>query len=188
MENIKVIAGLGNPGREYAETRHNIGFLVVDGLAEACGVDFRAKFQGLLAEAQVSGQRCLLFKPQTYMNLSGRAVRELAGFFKIRSSAILVVHDDMDLSFGKMRFREKGSSGGHNGIRSLIGELGTEEFWRLKIGVGRPPAGWDPARYVLAPFQAEEIPALEDMLEQADKGIRLWLEGKGIQAMNTYNR
>ena len=188
MENLKVIVGLGNPGREYAETRHNVGFLVVDGIAEACSMDFRPKYQGLLAEGRLDGRCFLLFKPQTFMNLSGRAVRDMAAFFKIPAQEILVVHDDMDLACGKIRFRERGSSGGHNGIRSLIGELGSEEFWRLKIGVGRPPAEWDPARYVLAPFQDDEIPILEEVLARAEKGVGLWLEGKGSQAMNLYNK
>lgn len=185
---MKVIVGLGNPGGEYAETRHNAGFLVVDMLAESLKLDFRAKYQGLVAEGQINGERFFLLKPQTYMNLSGRAVRELTNFYKIPGPEILVIHDDMDLPLGKIRFREKGSPGGHNGIRSIIGELGTEEFWRLKIGVGRPPAQWDPARYVLTPFAKEEIPALEEVLARAEKAVPMWLSGEKVQAMNLFNR
>jgi peptidyl-tRNA hydrolase, PTH1 family len=185
---MKVIVGLGNPGPQYAETRHNIGFLLVDGLAEALGLQFRAKFQGLWTEGLLQGERLLILKPQTFMNLSGRSVKELAYFYKVAAEDILIVHDDMDLPFGKLRLRNQGSAGGHNGIRSILAELGTETFWRLKLGVGRPPKEWDPARFVLSSFGESELPVVEDLLERAEKVVNLWIKGDTGRAMNLYHR
>ena len=185
---MKVIVGLGNPGVQYAETRHNIGFLFIDGWAEILGLQFRAKFQGLWTDTTVQGERIILLKPQTFMNLSGRSVRELIDFYKVDPSDVLVLHDDMDLPLGKLRLRNQGSAGGHNGIRSILAELGTEGFWRLKLGVGRPPKEWDPARYVLAPFESGELKTVEDLLERAEKVISLWIKGDAERAMNLYHR
>ncbi len=184
---MKIIAGLGNPGGEYAGTRHNVGFMLADFLAEEANLSFRPKFQGLATEGNIEGERFILLKPQTFMNLSGRALREAAGFYKVAAQDVLLVHDDMDLSLGKMRLRSQGGAGGHNGVRSVIGELGTEDFWRLKIGVGRPPEQWDPARYVLSPFSKEEIPVLKETLKRAHQALLLWLKGDGVKAMNLYN-
>lgn len=185
---MKVVAGLGNPGIEYAETRHNIGFVLADILAEAWSLSFRPKHQGLLAEGLWHGERVLLFKPQTYMNLSGRAVRELMSFYKIPTEELLVIHDDLDLELGKIRLRSKGSAGGHNGIRSLLAELGTELFWRLKIGIGRPPQGWETANFVLGRFRDEEIGLIEDALVKAEKLVQFWLSGESEKGMNLYHR
>ncbi len=185
---MKVIVGLGNPGPQYAETRHNIGFLFVDGLAEALGLQFRTKFQGLWTEGSVQGERLFLLKPQTFMNLSGRSVKELVHFYKVAAEEVLIVHDDMDLPMGKLRLRNQGSAGGHNGIRSILSELGVETFWRLKLGVGRPPKEWDPARYVLSPFGESELPTVEDLLERAEKVANLWIQGDTGRAMNLYHR
>lgn len=185
---MKVIVGLGNPGPQYAETRHNIGFLLIDRVAEANNLEFRQKFQGLLAESSVKGDRIFLLKPQTFMNLSGSSVSELAHFYKIAEDDILIIHDDMDLSFGKLRLRNQGSAGGHNGIKSILADLGTEKFWRLKLGVGRPPKDWDPARYVLSSFAEEEISVLGDLLGNAEKVIKLWIQGETGRAMNLYHR
>ncbi len=185
---MKLIVGLGNPGGQYSETRHNVGFLLLDCLAEDLNLDFRPKFQGLVTEIKVNEEKVFLLKPQTFMNLSGRSVREIAQFFKIAPEDILVVYDDMDLPTGRLRLRSSGSAGGHNGIKSIIGEMGTESFWRLKVGIGRPPAGWDSARYVLAPFTKEEIPVLEETLEKGMKAVFLWAKGEREKAMNLYNR
>lgn len=185
---MKLIAGLGNPGGQYAETRHNVGFLLLDSWAEELKLDFRPKYQGLVAETQIDGERIFLLKPQTFMNLSGRSIREIVQFYKIPPQDLLVVHDDMDLPLGRLRLRSSGSSGGHNGIKSTIAEIGTEEFWRLKIGVGHPPAGWDTARFVLAPFTSEEISSLEDVLDRGLKAVSLWIHGESNKAMNLYNR
>jgi len=185
---MKVIVGLGNPGPQYAETRHNIGFLLVDLLAEEHKLQFRAKFQGLWAEGTVEGERILLLKPQTFMNLSGRSVRELTNFYKILGSDLLIVHDDMDLSLGKIRLRDQGSAGGHNGIKSILAELGTDKFWRLKLGVGRPPRENDPAQYVLSSFVKEEATQLDEVLGRAEKATLLWIKGETDRAMNLYHR
>ena len=171
---MKVIVGLGNPGPQYAETRHNIGFLLVDLLAEVYKLQFRAKFQGLWADGNVEGERILLLKPQTFMNLSGQSVRELTNFYKILGSDLLIVHDDMDLPLGKIRLRDQGGAGGHNGIKSILAELGTEKFSRLKLGVGRPPKDYDPARYVLSPFAEDETKQLDEVLGRAEKATNLW--------------
>lgn len=185
---MKLIAGLGNPGGQYAETRHNAGFLLLDCLAEELKLDFRPKFQGLVAETMMGGEKVYLLKPQTFMNLSGRSIRELAQFYKIAPEDIMVVYDDMDLPIGRLRLRSSGSPGGHNGIKSTIAELGTENFWRLKVGIGRPPAGWDSARYVLASFAKEELPVLEEILDKGMKAVTLWAKEGGDKAMNLYNR
>lgn len=185
---MRLIAGLGNPGGQYAENRHNVGFLLLDSLAEDLKLNFRPKFQGLVAETQISGEKVYLLKPQTFMNLSGRSIRELVQFYKLRPEDILVVYDDMDLPLGRLRLRTSGSAGGHNGIKSMLAELGTEDFWRLKIGIGRPPAGWDSARYVLSAFAKEELPTLDGVLERGIQAASLWAKGDGVKAMNEYNR
>ena len=185
---MKAIIGLGNPGVEYAETRHNVGFLALDGLIEGLNLGFRVKYQGLLAEGQMVGERVLFLKPQTFMNLSGRSVRELLNFYKLSGEDLLILHDDLDLPLGKIRLRNQGSAGGHNGIRSIIAELGTEKFWRLKIGVSRPPERWDTARYVLSPFFSKELIELEEVLDRVVKVISLWVEGNQTKAMNLYNK
>jgi PTH1 family peptidyl-tRNA hydrolase len=185
---MKVIVGLGNPGPQYAETRHNIGFLLIDLLAEAHNLQFRAKFQGLWTEGNVEGERLFLLKPQTFMNLSGRSVSELTNFYKVPGKDLLIVQDDLDLPLGKIRLRDQGGAGGHNGIKSILAELGSEKFWRLKLGVGRPPAEWDPARYVLSPFAEDELRQLDKVLELAEKVTNLWIKEETSQAMNLYHR
>ncbi|GAB6156167.1 aminoacyl-tRNA hydrolase [Desulfosporosinus burensis] len=199
---MKVIVGLGNPGPQYADTRHNIGFLLVDQLAEINNLQFRVKFQGLWAEGSVEGERLLLLKPQTFMNLSGRSVSELARFYKVSGDDLLIVQDDMDLPLGKMRLRDQGGAGGHNGIRSIQAELGTEKFWRLKLGVGRPPtrnsildirhSNHEPRttiiEHVLSPFEETEFPKLDDLLVCAEKAVKLWMKGEASRAMNLYHR
>ncbi|MFZ3131453.1 MAG: aminoacyl-tRNA hydrolase [Desulfosporosinus sp.] len=198
---MKVIVGLGNPGPQYAETRHNIGFLLVDLLAEAHNLQFRAKFQGLWTEGNVEGERLHLLKPQTFMNLSGRSVSELTNFYKVPGEDLLIVQDDMDLSLGKIRLRNQGSAGGHNGIKSILAELGTEKFWRLKLGVGRPTRD---SRFeirdsnqetritvidhVLSPFTKDEITQRDEVLGRAEKATHLWIKGEIDRAMNLYHR
>ncbi|MDR3541899.1 MAG: aminoacyl-tRNA hydrolase [Desulfosporosinus sp.] len=195
---MKVIVGLGNPGTQYAETRHNIGFLLVDLLAETHNLQFRAKFQGLWTEGNVGGERVLLLKPQTFMNLSGRSVRDLTNFYKVRGEDLLIVQDDMDLPLGKIRLRDQGSAGGHNGIKSILVELGTEKFWRLKLGVGRPPtrnsisdsqnSNTSVINHVLSSFAEDELTLLDDVLGRAERATNLWIKGETSRAMNLYHR
>src|SRR5215208_7181311 len=153
-----LVAGLGNPGREYAQTRHNIGWLVVDELAHRHGGSFRSKFSGQLAEVRFGEQKLALLKPETYMNESGRSLAAAARFFKVDPGAALVVHDDVDLEAGRLQARLGGGLAGHNGLRSIAQALGTQQFLRLRIGVGRPGRGdrRPVADYVLSPFEPDE--------------------------------
>ncbi|MDN5292915.1 MAG: peptidyl-tRNA hydrolase, family [Eubacteriales bacterium] len=184
---MKIIAGLGNPGREYENTRHNIGFMVVDELARFLGLAFCGeKFCALVAEGLVDGEKVLLLKPQTYMNLSGLSVAEAARFYKLEPAAILVVYDDMDLPPGKIRLREKGSSGGHKGMQSVIDHLGTDAIPRLRIGIGRGPG--QGADYVLSPFREEEKPIIEEAVRRGAEALTCWLKEGMAAAMNKYNR
>lgn len=198
---MKCILGLGNPGRKYALTRHNVGFMVVDRLARRLGVSFADRSMNDVALASVNprdyainrGQeffrepiQVILAKPKTYMNRSGIAVEELLGDFSLTIRDILVVHDDMDLAFGKIRFKYNGSSGGHKGIQSIIDTLNDNGFPRLKIGIGRPESGVDPVEYVLSPFDDEE--SLSLVLDTAVSGVIDSLVFGLAEAMNRYNR
>ena len=152
------MAGIGNPGREYANTRHNVGWMVCDELARRQGGSFRSKFSGELSEVRLEGEKIALLKPQTYVNLSGRSVAAAVRFFKVEPESLLVVHDEVDLDVGRLQVRLGGGLAGHNGLRSVAKELGTQEFLRLRVGVGRPERG-DPrpvADYVLSPFAPED--------------------------------
>ena len=152
-----LVAGLGNPGREYRDTRHNVGFMVADELARRHGASFRSKFSGLVADVRIDGRRVALLEPQTYMNESGGSVAAAARFYKVPPPSLLVVHDEVDLPLGRLQVRLGGGLAGHNGLRSIARQLGTPDFLRLRIGVGRPERG-DPrpvADFVLSPFEAE---------------------------------
>jgi peptidyl-tRNA hydrolase, PTH1 family len=171
-----LVAGLGNPGREYERTRHNAGWLVVDELARRHDGSWRSKFSGSLAEVRLDGRRLALLKPETYMNDSGRSVAAAARFFKVEPEALLVVHDDVDLEPGRLQARQGGGLAGHNGLRSLADHLRSQEFMRLRIGVGRPGRG-DPrpvADWVLSPFSPEEdVDALVSRAADAVEAIVL---------------
>lgn len=183
-----LIVGLGNPGRQYQSTRHNVGFLCVDTLAKRVGLEFRRqRARAEVAEGDAWGQRVILAKPQTYMNDSGDAVRGLARLSNIPPERILVICDDLDLPFGRLRLREKGSSGGQRGLRSIINQLGTEDFARLRFGIGRPPPGVDPVDYVLTTFTATELKELEPLFDRAIAGIEAWLTSGIAVAMNLVN-
>ena len=173
-----LVAGLGNPGREYERTRHNVGWLVLDELARRHGGSWRSKFSGSLAETRLDGLRVALLKPETYMNESGRSVAAAARFFKVDPDSLLVVHDDVDLEAGRLQARRGGGLAGHNGLRSLAQDLGTQDFLRLRIGVGRPGRG-DPrpvSDWVLSPFAPEEdVEAL--VARSADAVEAIALEG-----------
>ena len=162
---MKVVIGLGNPGKKYEKTRHNIGFIVVDSLRKKLNInDEREKFQALVSEKNVDGEKVIFFKPQTFMNLSGNAVIEIINFYKLDSKKdIIVIYDDMDLSFGDIRIREKGSSGGHNGIKSIISHIG-EEFIRIKCGIGAKEK--DAVEHVLGEFNQTEQKDLDEILEK----------------------
>ena len=169
-----LVAGLGNPGREHEHDRHNAGWMVVDELARRVDASFRSKFDGRIAEARLAGSRVALLKPETYMNESGRSIAAAARFFKIAAERILVVHDDVDLEVGRLQARLGGGLAGHNGLRSIATTLGTREFLRLRVGVGRPGRGdpRDVADYVLAPFEPhEDAPAIVSRAADAVEAI-----------------
>lgn len=184
-----LLVGLGNPGREYAETRHNVGFLALDLLASRKNLALnRLKYRALTDNAVFSNTRVLLMKPQTYMNLSGEAVGEAARFFRIPPERILVISDDTDLPVGKLRVRRQGSAGGHNGLKSLISHLGSEKFPRVKIGVGnKPHPDYDMADWVLGRFSAAERPLMQAALAQAADAAELILTQGLDEAMSRYN-
>ena len=184
-----IIAGLGNPGKEYENTRHNIGFDVIDRLAEEENIAvMESKHKALIGKGYVAGQKVILAKPQTFMNLSGESVRELVDYYKIDpEEELIVIYDDINLAPGKLRIRPKGSAGGHNGIKNIIAHLGTQVFPRIRIGVGEKPKGWDLADYVLGRFSKEEEPVVREALEKAAKACSEIITEDVTSAMNKYN-
>lgn len=184
-----MIVGLGNPDRKHEFTRHNAGFLCVDMLAQKHGFTVKKlKFRSLLGDAVIGGHRCLILKPQTYMNLSGEAVREAAAFYKIPPERILVLFDDISLDVGKLRIRRKGTDGGHNGVKNIIYHLASDKFPRIKIGVGKKPhPDYDLADWVLSEFKKDEEAPLKSALENACAAVELLLDGETDKAMNLYN-
>lgn len=184
-----LIVGLGNPGEKYSFTRHNAGFLCVDLLAEQNGFSLkRLKFRSLTADTTLAGHRCLVLKPQTFMNNSGEAVRDAAAFYKIPPERILVIFDDVSLDVGRLRIRRKGTDGGHNGLKSIIYHLNSDAFPRIKIGVGKKPhLDYDLADWVLSSFKKDEQPPLKAALERACEAVPLILDGQIDEAMNRCN-
>lgn len=189
LEGLPVlIVGLGNPGPEYAYNRHNVGFRVVDTFAQAHQMAFRRILhQALIAEGRLAGQRVILAKPQTFMNLSGRSVRPLVSYYRVPLNRLLVVYDDMDLPLGALRLRPRGSPGGHNGMKSIVQALGTIEFPRLRIGIGRPPGHMSPVDYVLQNFRPDEEEILEGVLHRAAQAVCTFIEEGLEAAMNRFN-
>ena len=185
-----IVAGLGNPGREYENTRHNAGFLVLDQIAGSCGVRLdRLKYKSLCADAVLGGRRVLLMKPQTFMNLSGESIRDAVDFYKIDpETELIVIYDDIDLEPGQLRIRKQGSAGGHNGIKDIIRQLGTEKFLRIKVGVGAKPKGWDLADHVLGRFGSNERKLVEEAQERACKAVEMILADSVDAAMNQFNK
>lgn len=185
MSEIKLIVGLGNPGREYEGTRHNAGFWWVDGFAHAHQLAFKAegKFHGLAARSVVQGRELFLLKPQTFMNVSGRAVGALVQFYKIEASQILVVHDELDLPPGSAKLKLGGGHGGHNGLKDIIAHLGTRDFWRLRIGIGHPGDRAEVANYVLNAPRREEEELIRQAMQRAQEVAHLITEGKLEAAM-----
>jgi len=185
MSEIKLIVGLGNPGREYEATRHNAGFWWVDefALAHQCNFKAEGKFHGLAARGSVHGLELFLLKPQTFMNVSGRAVGALAQFYKVAPQHILVVHDELDLPPGSAKLKLGGGHGGHNGLKDIIAHLGTRDFWRLRIGIGHPGERADVSDYVLNAPRREEMELIEQAMQRAQGVAPLIVEGKLEAAM-----
>lgn len=186
---MKVIFGLGNYGREYAGTRHNMGFDTVTALADKLNIRLDTKkFKGLCGFGYIGAEKIILVQPQTYMNLSGECVREILDFFKLTNDDIIVVYDDISLEPGQLRVRKKGSAGGHNGIKSVIAHLGTDEFDRVKVGVGAKPEGWDLADYVLSRFTAEQEKEIRNAVKEAAVCCETIVRDGADAAMNIFNR
>lgn len=182
-----LIVGLGNPGRKYQQNRHNIGFMLVDRLAEAASVDLsRLRSKALFGKGQFGGETVMLAKPQTYMNNSGDSVNQLIRFYKIPLPHLLVVYDELDLPLGSLRLRPKGGAGGHNGMKSIIQYLGTD-FPRLRLGIGRPPGQMDPAAYVLRDFTKEELVLVDQLLGRAQEAVESFIKSGVELAMTRHN-
>ena len=185
---MKIIAGLGNPGAEYAHTKHNVGFMLVDVLAEKLGAaSWKEDFFSALTEVRIGGEKVFLVKPLTYMNNSGEALGPMLSYYKLDVDDLVVVHDDMDIPAGMVRIRRKGSSGGHNGIKSIIAHVGSEDFARVRIGIGRPPAGWTVIHHVLAPFSTEDAPKIRAAIDYLLPAVESIVTDGVDFAMNRYN-
>lgn len=183
-----IVAGLGNPGREYCNTRHNIGFMIADVLSEKWReTNWCTRFDALIAEYKTA-EPVLIVKPQTYMNLSGVAVGAIARWYKVPPEKIISIYDDMDLPVGKIRLRGKGSSGGHRGVESLLVHLGSEAFIRIRVGIGRPPGGWQVVDYVTSRFREEEAQAVIEAINTGAEAVEAVIRQGLVKAMNKINR
>lgn len=181
-----LIVGLGNPGKEYDGTRHNIGFEAIDYLSKKYNIDVnRTKFKGVFGEGFINNKKVVLLKPSTYMNLSGESIREAINFYKLENEEVLVIYDDISLEVGKLRIREKGSAGGHNGIKSIIANMSTDVFPRIKIGVGQPKG--DLVSHVLGKFNQEEINDLNEVIEASSEAVEIIIKDGTKEAMNKLN-
>ncbi|MBQ6820636.1 MAG: aminoacyl-tRNA hydrolase [Clostridium sp.] len=181
-----LVVGLGNPGKEYEKTRHNIGFEAIDYLAKQYNIDVnKSKFKGIFGEGFINNHKVILLKPTTYMNLSGESIREIINFYKIDNEDIIVIYDDISLEVGKLRIREKGSAGGHNGIKSIIANIGGDIFPRIKIGVGQPKG--DLVSHVLGRFSDEEYKDLQEVIDASTKAVEIIIKNGSKEAMNKLN-
>lgn len=188
-EIMYVIAGLGNPTKQYEKTRHNIGFDVIDALAEKYNITMNEKkHKAICGKGMIAGQKVMLVKPQTFMNLSGESVADVLDYYKLDPAEdLIVIFDDISLSPGNIRIRKKGSAGGHNGIKNIIAQTGSSEFSRIKVGVGEKPAGWDLADHVLGHFSREDRAYVEDAIADACRALEYMVSGETDRAMNEFN-
>lgn len=185
-----IIVGLGNPGKDYQNTRHNIGFDVIDTLADMAGISvIEKKHNAMIGKGVLDGQKVILVKPQTYMNLSGESVRDVIDYYKVdEEEELIVISDDISLDVGMIRIRKKGSAGGHNGLKNIIQHLGHDTFMRIKMGVGEKPKGYDLADYVLGHFTREERKVMDEAAKSAVEAIRMMMAGDVDKAMNLFNK
>jgi PTH1 family peptidyl-tRNA hydrolase len=183
-----LFVGLGNPEPRYAANRHNVGFRVLDELAHRAGASWGERFQGRFGQGKLGDERILLLEPMTFMNRSGESVVKTAQYFKVQLDETVIVHDEMDIDFGRLQLKRDGGSGGHNGLRSIEASLGSPDFLRLRVGVGRPPARWDPAAWVLSDFEAAETENLSGVVQAAADACQMVVERGMSAAMNQYNR
>lgn len=186
---MKIFVGLGNPGKQYDKTRHNIGFEVIDALSNKWQIPLdQAKHKGIYGTGTVRGEKVLLLKPLTYMNLSGESISAIMNFFKVEREDLVILYDDLDLPVGRIRLRQKGSAGGHNGIKSTIAHLGGQEFNRIRIGIGRPVGRIPVTDYVLGRFSNEEWDSMGEVIEKCTKACEDWTIRPFLQVMNEYNQ
>ena len=186
---MKLIVGLGNPGKQYDKTRHNIGFDVIDVLSDRLNIPLnQAKLKGVFGTGYVNGEKVFLLKPLTYMNLSGESIRAVMDYFDINDDELVVIYDDLDLPVGKIRLRQKGSAGGHNGIKSTIAHLGTQEFNRIRVGIDRPPSGMKVPDYVLGQFTKEEQAIMDETAKMCAEACEEWFRKPFLQVMNDFNQ
>lgn len=186
---MKLIVGLGNPGSKYEETRHNIGFKVIDELSSRYNIPLNeTKFRGLFGKGMINGERVILLKPMTFMNLSGEAIRPLMDYYDIDVEDLLIIYDELDLPVGKIRLRYKGSAGGHNGLKSIIAHIGTQEFNRIRIGISRPEPGYPIVNYVLGTFSKEDKEILKEIISTCADACGSWMEKPFLEVMNIYNK
>ena len=185
---MKIIAGLGNPTKEYYGTRHNVGFSVIYNISDNYNISVDTKkHKALIGKGIIEGEKVILAMPQTYMNLSGESIRELLDFYKCSNEDLIVIYDDVSLDVGKLRIRKKGSAGGHNGIKNIIQHLGTDVFTRIKVGVGEKPARMDLADYVLGRFSGEEQPVIREAVDRAREAVSTIIKEGADSAMNKFN-
>ena len=188
MEDICLIIGLGNPGAKYENTRHNVGFDTIDYLSKKYNIRLsRIRFKAVYGEGEIEGTRTILLKPQTFMNLSGESVRDIVAWYKLPLQRVIIIYDDIDLEPGKIRVRSKGSSGSHNGMKSVIYQLQAEEFPRIRIGIGRPPEKWDLADYVLSKFPKQDREIIDQSIEKAAEAAIMVATSSPEKAMNNFN-
>lgn len=188
MERMKIIVGLGNPGKQYEATRHNIGFHVIDELSKRLDIPLtQSKFNGMYGIGHVGTEKIMLLKPLTYMNLSGECIVPMMDYYEVNDDEIVVIYDDLDLQVGKLRLRQKGSAGGHNGIKSIIQHLGSQEFNRIRIGVDRPKNGMKVPDYVLSNFSEDEKIEMIHAVKNSANACEDWVTKKFLDVMNTYN-
>mgnify|MGYP003522290389 CR=1 FL=1 len=186
---MKIIVGLGNPGDKYAGTRHNTGFSVVINLSDTYGIPFnKSECKAVTGHGVIEGEKVILAQPQTYMNLSGESIQELLHFYKCQPSDLIVIYDDIDLAAGRLRLREKGSAGGHNGMKSIIQCIGTDTFDRVRVGVGQKPQGWDLADWVLSRPDKDALPEFRDGVERAAKAVTTIITDGMSKAMNLFSK
>ncbi len=185
---MKIIVGLGNPGKQYEATRHNVGFHVIDELSKRMGTPLnQSKFNGMYGITYVGTEKVMLLKPLTYMNLSGECIVPMMDYFQVEDDEIVVIYDDLDLQAGRLRLRQKGSAGGHNGIKSIIQLLGSQEFNRIRIGIDRPKNGMKVPDYVLSKFLEEEISEIEQAVKKSADACEEWINKPFLEVMNKYN-
>ncbi len=189
MEDICLLIGLGNPGKNYENTRHNVGFDTIDYLSQKNNIRLsKIGFKAVYGEGEIEGIRVILLKPQTFMNLSGESVRDIVAWYKIPLERVIIIYDDIDLDAGKIRVRPKGSSGTHNGMKSIIYQLKAEGFPRIRIGIGRPPEKWDLADYVLSKFSKEDREIIDQSIQKAAEAAIMVAKSGPEKAMNCYNK